>query len=119
MAEEKHHGSSGLFIPACLFLGLGIGLAFGHAGVGVLVGLGVGFVAMAFVKIKSEPTEVKLPSSAGGYFFVLVGIALIITGAGIVFFPERLYPYILGVFIALFGIGFLLLGVKAIGKKSE
>jgi hypothetical protein len=117
MAEEKHHGSSGLFIPACLFLGLGIGLAFGQAGVGVLIGLGVGFVAMSFVKIKSEPTEVTLPSSTAGYFLVLLGLALVVTGIGLIFFPTALYPYIVGVFIALFGIGFIFVGSKAAGQK--
>jgi hypothetical protein len=117
MDEEKNYAHSGLFIPACLFIGLGIGMALGEAGVGVLIGLGVGFVAMAFVRLKAEPTELKLPSSVRGYFLVLLGIAFIVTGTGLIFFPDKLFPYIVGVFIAIFGIGFILVGSKAIAQK--
>jgi hypothetical protein len=119
MAKEKSHHTSGILIPACLFIGLGIGLALSEPGVGVLIGLGVGFFAMVLIKIKSEPVEITLPSSIAGYFIILLGIALIVIGLGIVFFPEQLYPYIVGLFVALFGIGFLILGSRVVSKKNK
>lgn len=119
MAKDKFHASTGILFPACLFLGLGIGMVFGHAGVGVILGMGIGFIAMALVRVKSEPMEVKLPSSTASYFIILLGLFFIILGSGIIFFPDMLFPYILGVFIALLGIGFFIFGIKSASKGKK
>jgi uncharacterized membrane protein len=119
VAKEKHHHSSGLLFPAFLFLGFGIGWAFGHAGIGILTGMGIGFFAMALIRVKSEPWEIKLPCSSAGYFIFLIGALLIVIGVGLIFFPEKLYPYIIGVFIALFGVGFIILAGKSIKHKEK
>ena len=50
---KRRWQSSGLFIPAGLFLGLGIGWALGYLVQGLLIGLGAGFVAMAIAGLKS------------------------------------------------------------------
>ena len=39
----------GVFVPACLFIGMGIGWALGYLVPGMLVGLGAGLLAMALV----------------------------------------------------------------------
>ena len=117
MPEEKKYGAlRGLLFPASMFFGLGIGLAFGNPGVGVLIGMGAGFLLMGLVRTKVEPVEVKIPSSIFGYFLMLLGIALVITGTGLIWYINLLYPYIAGVFIALFGLGFIILGIKAVKK---
>ncbi len=119
MPEEKKGGAlRGLLFPASMFFGLGIGLAFGNPGVGVLIGMGVGFLLMGLVRTKAEPVEIMIPSSIFGYFIMLLGIALVITGTGLIWYPNLLYPYITGAFIALFGVGFITLGVKAVKKEK-
>ncbi len=115
--EKKHRALPHLLFPASMFIGLGIGLALGNPGVGVLIGMGAGFLLMGLVRTKIEPVEVRIPSSIFGYFVILLGIALVITGTGIIWYLELLYPYIAGVFVALFGLGFIILGARAV-KRS-
>ncbi len=119
MAKDKFHTNTGVLFPACLFLGLGIGMIFGHAGIGIILGMGLGFIAMALIRVKSEPMEIKLPSSTASYFIILLGLFLIFTGLGIIFFPDMLFPYIIGVFIALLGIGFFIFGIKSVSKGKK
>jgi len=97
-----------------MFIGLGVGRAFGHSDVGVLIGLGIGFLMMAVVRIKTEPILVKIPSTASGYFLILLGIALIVAGLGKIYYPDILYPYISGIAIAFFGIGLIIWGGKMV-----
>ena len=49
MAREinKKHKTSGLFIPAGLFLGMGFGFLINNIVVGIFMGLGLGFLGMA------------------------------------------------------------------------
>ncbi len=56
MPEEIHkesHDSSGLFIPAGLFLGFALGFLFHNVPVGIFGGIGVGFLAFAIAKNRS------------------------------------------------------------------
>ncbi len=120
MSEEKKHSAlPGLFLPASMFVGLGIGLALGNPGVGVLLGMGVGFLLIGLLRTKVEPVKVRIPSSVFGYFAILLGKALVITGVGLIFYPELLHPYISGIFIVLFGLGFVMLGVKVVRKEKR
>ena len=48
---KKPDDSSGIFIPAGLFMGLGVGLIINQVAGGVLLGLGVGFLCMAVIKV--------------------------------------------------------------------
>ena len=45
-------GASGVFIPACMFIGMGIGWAFGQLVVGLFIGMGVGFLLMGVVRLR-------------------------------------------------------------------
>ena len=53
MAEEKDlekakgERTSGIFIPAGLFIGMGIGWVLGYLVQGMFIGLGIGFLALA------------------------------------------------------------------------
>jgi hypothetical protein len=56
MSEEndksrKNWETTGLFIPAGLFIGMGVGWALGHMVPGLLAGLGVGFLLMAAAQL--------------------------------------------------------------------
>lgn len=118
MAEEKRDGSmSGLIFVACMFIGAGIGLAFKRPDIGGAIGMGIGFLLMALIRTKAEPVEVKVPSTASSYFLILLGILLIVTGPGLIYYPDLLHPYLTGVFIALFGLGFIIFGSKIAKKK--
>ena len=119
MTEEKgKDGVSGLIFVACMFIGGGLGLAFGRPEVGGAIGMGIGFLLMAFVRTKAEPVEVKIPSTASGYFLILLGIALIVTGPGLIYYPDILYPHIAGTFIALLGIGLIIFGSKTVKREK-
>ncbi len=50
---KKRRGTSGLFIPAGLFLGLGSGWILGYLVQGLFIGLGVGFLTMAIARYKT------------------------------------------------------------------
>jgi hypothetical protein len=63
--------------------------------------------------------EMKLPSSMSGYFLTLLGIAFIVGGVGVIYFPEDIYPYMGGIFAVLLGIGFLVIGAKRATTKHE
>ena len=49
--SKKRWAVGGLFIPACLFIGMGVGWAMGYLVQGLLIGLGVGFLAMAITRL--------------------------------------------------------------------
>jgi len=51
--SKRRWESSGLFIPAGLFIGMGIGWALGYLVQGLLIGLGAGFLAMGIARLKS------------------------------------------------------------------
>jgi hypothetical protein len=48
--ECKCHSSSGLFIPAGLFIGLGLGFVLNRVVAGIFLGLGAGFICMAIAR---------------------------------------------------------------------
>jgi hypothetical protein len=100
-----------------MFIGAGIGLLFDRVAVGGAIGMGIGFLLMAFIRSKTELLEVKIPSTLSGYFLILLGLAFIIGGFGLIYFPEFLYPYGVGIFTILLGLGFLIFGWKIIIKN--
>jgi len=51
--SKRRWESSGLFIPAGLFIGMGIGWALEYLVQGLLVGLGAGFLSMGIARLKS------------------------------------------------------------------
>jgi hypothetical protein len=124
MSEEKDRGRvSGLVFVACMFIGAGIGLACGRPDVGGAIGMGIGFILMAFVRTREEPVEIRIPSSASAYFLIVLGIAFVVAGLGIIYFPDVLYPYMVGIFVILFGLGFVIRASgmlkKGAGGKGE
>jgi hypothetical protein len=117
MSEEKDRGRvSGLFFVACMFVGGGIGLALGRPDVGGAIGMGVGFILMALVKTREEPVEIRIPSSASAYFLLLLGLAFVVSGLGIIYFRDILYPYMVGIFVILFGLGFVVMASGMLKK---
>jgi hypothetical protein len=120
MSEEKDRGrASGLIFVACMFVGGGIGLALGRPDVGGAIGMGIGFILMAFVKTREEPVEIKIPSSAYGYFLILLGIAFVVSGLGIIYFRDVLYPYMVGIFVILFGLWFVVMASGMLKKGQS
>jgi len=51
--SKRRWESSGLFIPAGLFIGMGIGWALGYLVQGLFIGLGAGFLVMGIARLKS------------------------------------------------------------------
>lgn len=107
--EEHEHRRShegNFLIPAGALIGLGAGLIAGYPGPGILIGLGLGFLARAFIK----PVESPLPDPAVSYrsdnrwIFVAIGFFMIAIGAGIIWAPANLWPYIIGIFLIILGI---------------
>lgn len=47
--KNKKKDTSGVFVPAGLFVGMGFGFLFDQFVAGLFIGLGVGFAAMALV----------------------------------------------------------------------
>lgn len=50
--SKKRWATSGLFIPAGLFIGMGIGGVLGYLVQGLFIGLGAGFLAMAIAGLR-------------------------------------------------------------------
>ena len=48
--RRVHTDRTGLFVPACLFLGMGIGFLTNQLVAGLFIGLGSGFLLMAISK---------------------------------------------------------------------
>jgi tellurite resistance protein TehA-like permease len=120
MSEERDRGrAGGLVFVACMFIGGGIGLALGRPDVGGAVGMGIGFILMAFLRAREEPIEIKMPSSASAYFLILLGIAFVISGIGLIYFPDILHTYIIGIFAILFGLGFLVMAGARLKKGGD
>ena len=117
MTEERERGrAGGLVFVACMFIGGGIGLALGRPDVGGAIGMGVGFVLMAVLRSREEPLEVRMPSTASAYFLILLGIGFVVAGIGLIYFPDLLHTYIVGIFAILFGLGFLVLAGTRLKK---
>ncbi len=112
MVEEKSF--SGLIFVGCMFIGGGLGLLFGRPEVGGAVGMGIGFLAMALFRIKGHPVTISLPTTTSGYFIMLLGVFFVAGGLSLVFFPGIIYPYLIGFFLALLGIGFMVMGNKIV-----
>lgn len=112
MAEEKNF--SGLLFVGFMFIGGGLGLLFGRPEVGGAVGMGTGFLAMALFRIKGQPVTVSLPATTSGYFLLLAGAFLILGGLSLIYFPGIIYPYLIGSFLALLGLGFMVMGNKIV-----
>jgi peptidoglycan/LPS O-acetylase OafA/YrhL len=102
---------------ACMFIGAGIGLVFRRPDVGGAIGMGVGFLLMGLVRTRVEPAEVRIPSSVSGYLIIVLGVAFIVGGIGVVYFPHVIYPYLGGALAILLGIGFLIIGTRRVTSK--
>jgi peptidoglycan/LPS O-acetylase OafA/YrhL len=102
---------------ACMFIGAGIGLIFRRPDVGGAIGMGVGFLLMGLVRPRVEPVEVKVPTTASGYLILVLGVAFIVGGIGVIYFPRIIYPYLGGALAILLGIGFLIIGTRRVTSK--
>jgi len=122
MSEEEEKGKdlSGLVFVACMFIGGGIGLLFGRPDVGGAVGMGVGFLLMAILRgkrVKSSQAIISLPRSFGQVALCSVGALMIIFGFLILYYPELIYPYLIGMGVILIGILIFLAGLIGIRLK--
>jgi hypothetical protein len=103
--EHRRRPEKNFFIPAGALIGLGAGLIAGQPGSGILIGLGLGFLAQALVK----PVEGS-PDTAGSYLsdnrliFIAIGSFMVIIGAGLIWVPANLWPYVIGIFLIVLGI---------------
>lgn len=123
MSEEEEKGKdlSGLVFVACMFIGGGIGLLFGRPDVGGAVGMGVGFLLMAILRgkrVKSSQAIISLPRSFGQVALCSVGALMIIFGFLILYYPELIYPYLIGMGVILIGILIFLAGLIGIRLKT-
>ena len=123
MSEEEEKGKdlSGLVFVACMFIGGGIGLLFGRPDVGGAVGMGVGFLLMAILRgkrVKSSQAIISLPRSFGQVALCSVGALMIIFGFLILYHPELIYPYLIGMGVILIGILIFLAGLIGIRLKT-
>ena len=123
MSEEEEKGKdlSGLVFVACMFIGGGIGLLFGRPDVGGAVGMGVGFLLMAILRgkrVKSSQAIISLPRSFGQVALCSVGALMIVFGFLILYYPELIYPYLIGMGVILIGILIFLAGLIGIRLKT-
>ena len=111
----------GLFFVACMFIGAGLGLAFGRPDVGGAIGMGVGFLLMAILRVKRvkpTPITLSLPRSFGQLALLALGILVILSGVCLLYNPDLLYPYIVGIGIIVIGLLILLGGLLGWSKKE-
>ena len=123
MSEEEEKGKdlSGLVFVACMFIGGGIGLLFGRPDVGGAVGMGVGFLLMAILRgkrVKSSQAIISLPRSFGQVALCSVGALMIVFGFLILYRPELIYPYLIGMGVILIGILIFPAGLIGIRLKT-
>lgn len=119
--EKEDKGLSGLVFVACMFIGGGIGLLFGRPDVGGAIGMGVGFLLMAIFrsrKVESSRVVISLPRSFGQMVLCLIGALMIISGFLILYHPELLYPYLVGVGVILTGMLIFLAGLIGIRSRT-
>jgi len=119
--EKKDKELAGLVFVACMFIGAGIGLLFGRPDVGGAIGMGVGFLLMGVLRVKRvKPSEtvISLPRSFGQVALCLVGALMIILGLFILYCPEFIYPYLVGVGVIIIGFLIILAGLIGIRLKA-
>jgi len=119
--EEKDKELAGLVFVACMFIGAGIGLLFGRPDVGGAIGMGVGFLLMGVLRVKRvKPSEtvISLPRNFGQAALCLVGALMIILGLFILYCPELIYPYLVGVGVIIIGVLIILAGLIGIRLKA-
>ncbi len=109
-----YSSSRGLLFVASMFIGAGLGLAFDRPDVGGAIGMGVGFLAMALVRLRHEPLEVRVPAAAHSYFLLVLGLTLCVAGPALIWHPEWIYPYLVGGFMVLLGAGLTLFGARGL-----
>jgi len=120
--EEEEKGLEGLVFVGCMFVGAGIGLAFGRPDVGGAIGMGIGFILMSIIRakeIKPTPVTISLPRSIWKIALSLVGILTIICGILLLYRPELLYPYLVGIGAILIGVLILVAGLTGMAKSSK
>ena len=123
MSEEEEKGKdlSGLVFVACMFIGGGIGLLFGRPDVGGAIGMGIGFLLMAILRgkrVRSSQAIISLPRSFGQVALCSVGALMIVFGFLILYRPELIYPYLIGMGVILIGILIFLAGLIGIRLKT-
>ena len=119
--EKKGREIAGLIFVACMFIGAGIGLLFGRPDVGGAVGMGVGFLLMGILRVKRvKPSEttISLPRSFGQAALCSVGALMIVLGLFILYRPELIYPYLVGVGVIIIGVLMILAGLIGIRLKT-
>jgi len=119
--EKKGREIAGLVFVACMFIGAGIGLLFERPDVGGAIGMGVGFLLMGVLRVKRvRPSEatISLPRSFGQVALCLVGALMIVLGLFILYRPELIYPYLVGVGVIIIGVLIILAGLIGIRLKA-
>lgn len=114
MGETKEREFGGLIFVGCMFVGAGIGLAFGRPDVGGAIGMGTGFLLMSIIrvnKIRLAPVTITLPRTLSQIALSIVGILVIISGLCLLYKPELLYPYVVGMGMVIVGILIVLTGL--------
>jgi len=107
----------GLLFVGCMFIGAGLGLVVNRPDVGGAIGMGIGFIAMAFVRVRSGPVQVRVPTSLSGLALVAVGGIFIASGLSLLFDWDLWYPYTAGVLLVAVGLAALLFGVRVMGRR--
>jgi hypothetical protein len=121
MEGEKQHNSPGLVFVACMFIGAGIGLLFGRPDVGGCIGMGIGFLMMGIIhtkKVKPSPITISLPKNFGHLVLSIIGIVITVCGLCLLFNPDILYPYVVGIGVVVLGVIILLSGLTGWQEKK-
>jgi uncharacterized membrane protein HdeD (DUF308 family) len=109
---ERGHKRYGFFIPGGILIGLGVGMVFGRADIGVLTGLGAGFVLSGLLREWAGRSEDQVPPATSTYLMVLIGILFLIYGAGLLWFPAMIYPYLSAILVILLGFWLIVSGLR-------
>ncbi|ADP77790.1 conserved hypothetical protein [Methanothermus fervidus DSM 2088] len=110
--NQKHGVKTGLLFVACMFIGVGIGLAFHRPDVGSSIGMGIGFLLMAIFRSENKNLRpILLPRSTIQIILFAVGILFAVSGLCLLFNPELIYPYVLGIGAIIIGILILIAAI--------
>ena len=109
---DSRHKRFGFFIPGGILIGLGAGMIFGRADIGVLIGLGAGFILSGLYREWAGRDEGQAPPATSTYLMVLIGVLFIIYGAGLLWFPGMIYPYLSAILVIFLGLWLIISGLR-------
>ena len=87
-------------------------MVFGRADIGVLIGLGAGFILSGLYREWAGKDEGQNPPATSSYLMVLIGVLFLIYGAGLLWFPAMIYPYLSAILVIFLGLWLIISGLR-------